>query len=156
TSHAPSRAIAPRGSPFIRSPSAPIYIRQPFAKIARSTQLERKNTMAEANQGNGGTTTQAVQGAEGVQVLLDERDMRTIYSNAYRIHTSAEEVIVDLGFNMPNPNQPAGQQQLLFKVTDRVIMSYTSAKRMMLSMQQLIKRYEQQFGEIPTQPGQRR
>ncbi len=114
--------------------------------------------MAEANQGNGGATTQPgqQQGAEGVQVLLDERDMRTIYSNAYRIHTSAEEVIVDLGFNMPNPNQPAGQQQLLFKVTDRVIMSYTSAKRMMLSMQQLIKRYEQQFGEIPTQPGQRR
>lgn len=113
--------------------------------------------MAE-NQTNGGgeQQTQAQQG-QGVQVLLDERDMRTVYSNAYRIHTAQDEVIIDLGFNMPNPNQPPGQQQqLLFKVTDRVIMSYTSAKRMMLSLQQLIKRYEQQFGELPTQPGQRR
>ena len=68
-----------------------------------------------------------------------------------------EEVVVDLGFNMPNPN-PAnpGQQQLLFKVTDRVIMSYSSIKRLSTSLSQLIKRYEQQFGEIPTQPGQRK
>ena len=108
------------------------------------------------DQSNGGGEHQVQQGPGGVQVLLDERDMRTIYSNAYRIHTSAEEVIVDLGFNMPNPNQQQGQQQLLFKVTDRVIMSYSSAKRMMLSLQQLVKRYEQQFGELPTQPGQRR
>ncbi len=114
--------------------------------------------MSESNTGNGGgqAAPQTAGQDPGVQVLLDERDMRTIYSNAYRIHTSAEEVIVDLGFNMPNPNQQPGQQQLLFKVTDRVIMSYASAKRMMLSMQQLIKRYEQQFGEIPAQPGQKR
>lgn len=89
---------------------------------------------------------------QNVQVLLDERDLKTTYSNAYRIHTSAEEVVLDLGFNMPNPNgQPGGQAQLLFKVTDRVIMSYSNAKRLTASLQQLIKRYEQQFGEIPVQ-----
>lgn len=94
---------------------------------------------------------------QNVQVLLDERELRTTYSNAYRIHTSAEEVVIDLGFNMPNPN-PAnpGQAQLLFKVTDRVVMSYANAKRLSVSLVQLIKRYEQQFGEIPMQPGQRR
>jgi hypothetical protein len=86
---------------------------------------------------------------QGVQVLLDERELRTLYTNAYRIHTSAEEVIIDLGFNMPNPNPQGGQAQLLFKVTDRAIMSYTNAKRLAMSLTQLIKRYEQQFGEIP-------
>lgn len=92
-----------------------------------------------------------------VQVLLDERELKSMYANAYRIHTSAEEVIIDLGFNMPNPNpQNPGQQQLLFKVTDRVIISYTNAKRLAISLTQLVKRYEQQFGEIPLQPGQRR
>jgi hypothetical protein len=97
------------------------------------------------------------EGQQQVQVLLDERELKTIYSNAYRIHTSAEEVVVDLGFNMPNPNpQQGGQASLLFKVTDRVIMSYSNAKRLSMSLTQLIKRYEQQFGEIPTQPGQRR
>ena len=94
--------------------------------------------------------------AENVQVLLDERDLKTMYSNAYRIHTSAEEVVLDLGFNMPNPNPQGGQAQMLFKVTDRVIMSYSNAKRLTLSLQQLIKRYEQQFGEVPMQPGQRK
>ena len=69
-----------------------------------------------------------------IQVMLDEREMRSVYANAYRIHTAPEEVIVDLGFNMPNPNTQPGQttqqQQLLFKVTDRVIMSYGNAKRL--------------------------
>ena len=118
--------------------------------------------------GDGGTeshpTTGTATGAAGqqqVQVLLDERELRTMYTNAYRIHTAAEEVVIDLGFNMPNPNQQQqgatpGQAQLLFKVTDRVIMSYPNAKRLALSLQQLINRYEQQFGQIPTQPGPRR
>jgi hypothetical protein len=30
-------------------------------------------------------------GDPGVQVLLDERELRTFYANAYRIHTSAEK-----------------------------------------------------------------
>jgi hypothetical protein len=92
---------------------------------------------------------------QGVQVVLDEREMRTVFSNAYRIHTTAEEVVVDFGFNMANPNPQGGQQQLLFKVSDRVIMSYSNTKRLAASLQQLVRRYEQQFGELPTQPGQR-
>jgi hypothetical protein len=96
-----------------------------------------------------------------VQVMLDERELKSMYANAYRIHTSAEEVIIDLGFNMPNPNPqqgPGGQvtPSLLFKVTDRVIISYTNAKRLAISLTQLVKRFEQQFGEIPLQPGQRK
>src|SRR5437667_12697313 len=101
--------------------------------------------------------TTAAQSPEGaVQVLLDERELKSMYSNAYRIHTSAEEVIVDLGFNMPNPNPNApGGASLLFKVTDRAVLSYTNAKRLAMSLTQLTKRYEQQFGEIPTQGGRR-
>ena len=101
-----------------------------------------------------GAATSAPEG-QGVGVLLDERELRTFYANAYRIHTSAEEVVIDLGFNMPNPNPNSpGGPQLLFKVTDRAILSYTNAKRLAMSLTQLIKRYEQQFGEINT--GQRR
>jgi len=100
------------------------------------------------------------EGQQQIQMLLDEREARTIYANSYRFHQTAEEVILDLGFNMPNPNptqMPAGVQlQLLFKITDRVIMNYPAAKRLMMQLSQLIRRYEQQFGEIPTQPGQRR
>jgi hypothetical protein len=88
-----------------------------------------------------------------VQVMLDERELKMTYANAYRIHTAIEEVVVDLGFNMPNPNSQPGQpQSLLFKVTDRVVLSYPNAKRLAMSLGQLVKRYEQQFGELPLQP----
>ena len=91
---------------------------------------------------------------QNVQLMLDEREMRSTFCNAYRIHTTAEEVIVDFGFNMLNPNPAGGQQQMLFKVTERIIMSYSTTKRLTGSLTQLIRRFEQQFGEIPTQPGQ--
>ena len=90
---------------------------------------------------------------QSVQVMLDEREMKTSFSNGYRIHTTAEEVIIDFGFNLLNPNPQGGQQQMLFKVTDRLIMSYPSVKRLSGSLRQLITRYEQQFGEIPIQGG---
>lgn len=96
-------------------------------------------------------------GQQQVQVLVDERDMKTLYANAYRIHTAEQEAVIDFGFNMPNPNAQAGQQQqVLLKVTDRVVISYVTAKRLALSLQQLVKRFEQQFGEIPVMPGQRK
>ncbi len=97
--------------------------------------------------------TDATGNPAGVQVLLDERELRTVYVNMCRLHPAAEEVVMDLGFNMPNPNPQPGQNQLLFKVTDRVVMSYPTAKRLAMSLGQFIKRYEQQFGELPTAPG---
>src|ERR1700689_5010462 len=86
-----------------------------------------------------------------MQVMVDERELKTHYSNAYRIHATADEVVLDLGFNMPDPIPRPGQQPgLLLKITDRVILNYSNTKRLALSLQQLIKRYEQQFGELPT------
>ena len=115
--------------------------------------------MSEQDTPAGGEGQPQGQQQQGIQVLLDEREARTIYSNAYRFHQTAEEVVMDLGFNMPNPNPgqlpPNTQAQLLFKITDRVIMSYPNAKRLLMSLTQLVKRYEQQFGEIPMQPGRR-
>ncbi len=89
-----------------------------------------------------------------VQVLVDERELRTTYSNTYRIQTLMEEVVLEIGFNMQNPNQQGTTPQVLYKITDRVIFSYSTAKRLAASLTQLVKRYEQQFGEIRT-PGQR-
>jgi hypothetical protein len=90
---------------------------------------------------------------QSVQLVVDEKDLKSVFANAYRIYTTAEEVVVDLGFNMPDPNPSGGQARLLFKVTDRLIMSYASTKRLAGSLAQLVKRYEQQFGEIPVRPG---
>jgi hypothetical protein len=88
-----------------------------------------------------------------VQLVVDEREMRTTFANGYRIYTTGEEVVVDFGFNMLNPNPQAGQAQMLFKAGDRVILSYPTLKRLSISLGQLIKRYEDQFGPIAIQPG---
>jgi uncharacterized protein DUF3467 len=97
-------------------------------------------------------------GAEGaaanVQLVVDERDMKTTFANGYRIYTTGEEVVVDFGFNMLNPNPAGGQQQMLFKATDRVILSYPTMKRLSLSLRQLVQQFEQRYGEIPVNPGQ--
>jgi hypothetical protein len=98
------------------------------------------------------TTAEAASQQPGMHVMVDERDLKIHYSNSYRILTTADEVIIDLGFNMPDPSPRQGQQQgLLLKITDRVVMNYINAKRLALSLQQLVKRYEQQFGELPVQ-----
>ena len=100
-------------------------------------------------------TTPAPTDPNNVQLVVDDRELRTTYTNGYFINQTAEEVVVDFGFNMPRPNQ-GGQPQVLFKLTDRIVLSYPNAKRLAGSLLQLVKRYEQQFGEIPTTPGARK
>lgn len=85
--------------------------------------------------------------APGVHVLLDERDLRTTYVNAFRLHAATMEVVLDLGFNMPHPNPQNGQGQLLFKVSDRMILNYDTAKRLAMSVGQLVKRFESQLAQ---------
>ncbi len=88
---------------------------------------------------------------KGPQVIIDERELQYVYANAYRVH-AADEVVLDLGYNMPNPNPnpqaQQGVQQVLYRGSHRVIMTYANAKRLAGSLVQLVKRYEQQFGEI--------
>ena len=98
-------------------------------------------------------STGGAEGQQQVQLVVDEREMRTTFANGYRIYTTGEEVVVDFGFNMLNPNPQSGQAQMLFKAGDRVIMSYPTIKRLSLSLAQLVRRYEDQFGQIQIQPG---
>ena|ERR1700733_2246314 len=111
----------------------------------------------EQPQGNGPEQQQ-------IQLMLDDRDVEAVYANAYRIFEMPDEVFIELGYNMPHPhNQPpaAGQPnqpQVLLKMTHRIIINRGMTKRLASTLSQMIKRYEQQFGEIPIQgaPPQRR
>jgi hypothetical protein len=100
-----------------------------------------------------GTPAVAAEQDQPVQVMVDEKDLRLVYANAYRIHTAEQEAVIDFGFNMPNPNPPkAGEKQVLLKISDRVVLSYVTTKRLAVSLDQLVKRFEKQFGEIPLAP----
>ena len=84
-----------------------------------------------------------------VRLRIDERTMTTNYANAFRTNGTAEEVMLDFGVNLAAPAQKQGDQpEIVFQITNRVIMNYYSAKRLALTLGQLIRRHEEQFGEL--------
>ncbi|MBI1338207.1 MAG: DUF3467 domain-containing protein [Phycisphaera sp.] len=101
-----------------------------------------------------------------VRVRFDERNLTTSYSNAFRSNSSAEEVVVDFGFNQIVPvQQQAGQPQqdkknqpeaeIIFQANHRVIMNHYTAKRLAILLGQLVRQYETQYGELELNAGKR-
>jgi len=103
--------------------------------------------------------TQAVEqtGQRQVRLRIDERSMGTSYANAFRANGTAEEVMLDFGLNLVNPvPQEQGQGEIVFQVNDRVILNYYSAKRLAITLGQIIRRHEEQFGELELDVTKRR
>jgi len=96
-------------------------------------------------------------GQQQVRLRVDERNMKTTYANAFRTNGTAEEVMLDFGLNLiPQPQQGQTQPEILFQINDRVIMNYLSAKRLAITLSQLIRRHEEQFGELELDVAKRR
>ena len=93
-------------------------------------------------------------GQQQIRLRMDERNMTTSYANAFRTNGTAEEVMLDFGLNLLNPasaqsaQQEKQQPEIIFQVNERVIMNYYSAKRLAITLSQLIRRHEDQFGEL--------
>ena len=67
-----------------------------------------------------------------VQLRIDESKMHTTYANTIRTSSTMDEVILDLGLNIPMqmPNQPPS---MTFSVGSRVVMNWAGAKRLAMS-----------------------
>ena len=94
-------------------------------------------------------------GQQQVRLRIDQKNMGTSYANAFRTSTTAEEIMLDFGLNQVAQARPAEQSggsdavgEILFEVNDRVVLNYYTAKRLAITLGQLIRRYEDQFGEI--------
>lgn len=87
-----------------------------------------------------------------VRLRVDHTGMGTTYANAFKTNATSEEVIVDLGLNMvvPNPQGTGGEivGDILFQVNNRLILNYYTAKRLALSLGQIVRGYEEKFGEL--------
>jgi hypothetical protein len=89
-----------------------------------------------------------------IQLRIDESKMSTTYANTIRTSTMPDEMVMDFGLNMPSPT-PDGQGMLVFAVGSRVIMNWSAAKRLAISLGQAVRQYEEANGEIKLQqPGQ--
>ncbi len=100
-------------------------------------------------QGNGQTD------GPTMHLRIDDRNMSTHYVNAFRSNSTAEEVVLDIGFNVierhPQPNaddENARNGQVRLNIDNRVVMNYATAKRLALTLGQIVRRYEDRFGEI--------
>jgi len=115
--------------------------------------------MAENNEPPPDVDQQARQqtGQQQIRLRIDERSMDTKYANAFRTNGTAEEVMLDFGMNLVAPPRAQQEQpEILFQIGQRVVLNYYSAKRLAIALSQLIRRYEDQFGELVLDVAKRR
>ena len=95
-------------------------------------------------------TTNQPQEQRQIQLRIDESRMNTTYANTIRTSTMPDEMVMDFGINMPKPTQD-GAGMLVFSVGSRVIMNWSAAKRLAISLGQAVRQYEETNGEIKLQ-----
>ncbi len=80
------------------------------------------------------------------QVMVDDSNVIATYSNFCRVTGSPEELIIDFGLNP----QPIGIPKDPIKVSQRVILNYYTAKRLLAALQMSVQRHEAIFGVLET------
>jgi len=85
-----------------------------------------------------------------VQLRIDESKMQSTYANTIRTSSTQDEVVLDFGMNLPMQG-PNNEPTLLFSVGSRIIMNWAGAKRLAISLGQVIRQYEERNGEIEIQ-----
>jgi len=80
------------------------------------------------------------------QVVVDASKATALYSNFCRVTGTPEELIVDFGLN----SQPMGIPTEPIEVTQRIIVNYFTAKRMLAALQMSLARHEAAFGVLET------
>ncbi len=87
-------------------------------------------------------------GQQQVQVRVDESKVQSAYANAFLTRETPEEIILDFGLNLAVPPGPGNQPQMLVQLSQRLIINYYTAKKLALTLGQLLRRHEDQFGEL--------
>lgn len=84
-------------------------------------------------------------------VPVDDSAAVAQYSNFARVIGTPEEVIVDFGLNP----QPMGMPDKPIKVTERLVLNYFTAKRLLAALSMTVQRHEGAFGVLETDVGKR-
>ena len=119
--------------------------------------MAAKDDSAGAAQQPGAAQPAGDQPKQEVRLRIDERNLKTSYANAFRTDATAEEVMIYFGLNLVNPvAAQQGTPEFVFQTSERIIMNYSMAKRLALTLGQTIRRHEEQFGEIELDLAKRR
>jgi len=90
----------------------------------------------EKKDGEGG-----VKGPVALKIGADPQVAKGVYSNLSIVHNNENEFVLD--FIFAEPQRPQAH------VVSRVIVNPKGAKRLMAGLTELVRRYEERFGEIP-------
>ena len=81
-----------------------------------------------------------------MQVEVDDSHVTALYANFCRVTGSPEELIVDFGLNP----QPVGVPTQPIRVSQRVILNFFTAKRLLNALALSVQRRESVFGVLET------
>ncbi len=79
-------------------------------------------------------------------IRLNYADTPMHYANLALVNTTPEEVILNFGVNAVPPSP---EREVTVEINNRIILSYPSAKRLALTLGNIISRYEELHGVIP-------
>jgi hypothetical protein len=89
--------------------------------------------------------------AEATTLKWDDSNMKSSYANVCNVTSTREEVVMLFGVNQA---WNRGQKEVTIQLTDRIIISPYSAKRLATLLDSVVKEYEKRFGtlniEMPT------
>jgi hypothetical protein len=86
------------------------------------------------------------QPAPQATLQVDDSTVLGCYANFCRVTGSPEELIIDFGLN----SQPMGPPAEPIKVTQRLIVNFFTAKRLLGALSMAIQRHEAAFGVLET------
>ncbi len=79
-------------------------------------------------------------------VAVNDADSICSYANFCRVTGSPEELIIDFGLNA----QPMGNNDQPVDVTQRIVLNFYTAKRLLHALHVSVQRHEKVFGNIET------
>jgi hypothetical protein len=79
-------------------------------------------------------------------ITVDESKTISSYANFCRVTGSPEELIVDFGMN----SQPMGQNEKPVEISQRIVLNFYTAKRLLHALHVSVQRHEEIFGKIET------
>jgi hypothetical protein len=79
-------------------------------------------------------------------VQVDASKAEAAYANFCRVTGTPEELIIDFGLN----TQPMGVPTEPINVSQRIVMNYFTAKRMLTALSMSLQRHEAAFGVLET------
>jgi hypothetical protein len=79
-------------------------------------------------------------------ISVDEANAISCYANFCRVTGSPEELIVDFGLN----SQPMGHSDRPIQISQRIVLNFFTAKRLLHALHVSVHRHEEIFGTIET------